>query len=138
MRHCQYVGYDISASMLDAARGGARPLLRCRFVGRDEPRPEVDYCLASGVFNVSLGADPELWFEYMTHAWDEMNRLARRAFAFNCLSAHADIEGRTNLLHYADPLRVLDHCRRAYSPRVALLQDYPLPEFTVIVRKPRS
>ena len=137
MRHCAYIGYDISASMLEAARRRPCPLISCRYVGRNEPLPEGDYCLASGVFNVSLGTAPEVWFEYMTHVWDEMNRVGRRAFAFNCLSASSDVDRRTDLLYYADPARVFDYCRRRYSPWVALLHDYPLPEFTVIVRKPQ-
>jgi SAM-dependent methyltransferase len=137
MRHCAYIGYDISASMRAAARRRPCPLISCRYVGRNEPLPEGDYCLASGVFNVSLGTEPGVWFEYMTHVWDEMNRVGRRAFAFNCLSASSDVDRRTDLLHYADPARVFDYCRRRYSPWVALFHDYPLPEFTVIVRKPQ-
>ena len=30
---------------------------------------------------------------------------------------------------------MFDLCKRRYSPRVALLHDYPLYEFTVLVRK---
>jgi SAM-dependent methyltransferase len=137
MPHCEYIGYDISESMLDAARSRPCPLVSCRFAGKNDPLPEVDYCLASGVFNVSLGTEPEAWFTYMTRVWDEMNRVGRLAFAFNCLSTYFEGERRPHLLYYADPARVLDYCRRTYSPWVALLHDYPLPEFTVIVRKPQ-
>jgi SAM-dependent methyltransferase len=134
-RHlCEYIGYDIAGPMLEAARSAARPLVGCRFVGRGDPLPAADYCLASGVFNVSLGTDPDVWFRYMTRVWDHMHDLGRVAFAFNCLSAQAGAD-RTGHLYHADPARVLAHCRRRYSPRVSLLHDYPLPEFTVVVRK---
>jgi hypothetical protein len=33
-----------------------------------------------------------------------------------------------------DPLRLFDHCKRTFSPDVALLHDYPLWEFTILVR----
>ena len=42
---------------------------------------------------------------------------------------------RRDDLFYADPREVFDLCVRQFSPRVALLHDYPLFEFTVIVRK---
>jgi hypothetical protein len=38
-------------------------------------------------------------------------------------------------LYYADPLYLFDHCRVHYSKWVALLHDYGLYEFTVVVRK---
>ena len=138
IRNCEYIGYDISASMLEAARGRPRPLPSCRFVNGDEPLPKVDYCLASGIFNVRLGTEPDVWFEYMTHVWEEMNEVSRVAFGFNCLSTSSHTDGRTDQLYYADPARVLDYCTRRYSPWVALLHDYPLHEFTVVVRKAGS
>jgi SAM-dependent methyltransferase len=132
---CRYVGYDISDAMLRAASSRPGALDHRRFVGAPEALPEVDYCVASGVFNVSLGVPPEAWFAYMAGIWDEMSRLSRVAFAFNCLSALAEGPKRLQLLYYADPARVFEHCRRTYAPFVSLLHDYPLPEFTLVVRK---
>jgi hypothetical protein len=37
-------------------------------------------------------------------------------------------------LYYADPLFFFEHCRQRFSRRVALLHDYPLYEFTILVR----
>ena len=37
-------------------------------------------------------------------------------------------------LFYGDPARMFDLCMQRFSPRVALLHDYPLYEFTIIVR----
>jgi hypothetical protein len=37
-------------------------------------------------------------------------------------------------LFYADPLALFEHCRTRFSRRVALLHDYPLYEFTLLVR----
>jgi hypothetical protein len=38
-------------------------------------------------------------------------------------------------LFYADPCVYFDLCKRRYSRQVALLHDYGLYEFTLIVRK---
>jgi len=37
-------------------------------------------------------------------------------------------------LYYADPRLYFDYCKRNFSRHVALLHDYGLWEFTVIVR----
>ena len=38
-------------------------------------------------------------------------------------------------LYYADPCELFDRCKRRYSRNVALLHDYDLYEFTILVRK---
>jgi hypothetical protein len=38
-------------------------------------------------------------------------------------------------LYYADPRAIFDHCKRTFSRWVALLHDYGLYEFTILVRK---
>jgi hypothetical protein len=38
-------------------------------------------------------------------------------------------------LHYADPGRLFDYCKRRFARNVALLHDYGLYEFTLLVRK---
>jgi hypothetical protein len=51
------------------------------------------------------------------------------------LSTYSDPEKRRDDLFYADPCEMFDLCKRRFATRVALLHDYPLFEFTVIVRK---
>jgi len=41
-------------------------------------------------------------------------------------------------LYYADPCFIFDYCKRNFSRNVALLHDYELYEFTIIVRKQGS
>jgi len=38
-------------------------------------------------------------------------------------------------LYYADPIFLFEHCRRTFSRFVSLIHDYPLYEFTILVRK---
>ena len=64
-----------------------------------------------------------------------MNDVSLKGFAFNVLTLYSDVEKRRFDLHYADPLALFDHCKRYYSRFVTLLHDYPLYEFTILVRK---
>lgn len=61
-------------------------------------------------------------------------RSGRRGFGFNLLSLSSDAEKRRPHLFYADPARMLRHCLDRYGRHVALLQDYGLWEFTLLVR----
>jgi hypothetical protein len=63
-----------------------------------------------------------------------MATLARRGFAFNALTSYADSEKKRADLYYADPGYWFDFCKRGHSRRVTLLHDYPLYEFTLLVR----
>jgi hypothetical protein len=53
------------------------------------------------------------------------------------LTKYSDAErmaGRPDLF-YGDPLFFFDFCKRNFSRNVALLHDYGLYDFTIIVRK---
>jgi hypothetical protein len=54
------------------------------------------------------------------------------------LSLSSDPERRRANLHYADPVEMLAVCLSRYGRSVALLQDYGLYEFTVVVRHDQS
>jgi hypothetical protein len=38
-------------------------------------------------------------------------------------------------LYYADPLWLFDYCKRNLSKQVALLHDYGMYDFTILVRR---
>jgi hypothetical protein len=61
-------------------------------------------------------------------------RVGKRGFAFNALSLASDPQRRRDDLFYADPSETLAHCLMRFGRNVALLHDYGLYEFTVIVR----
>jgi hypothetical protein len=64
-----------------------------------------------------------------------MHRVTRHGFSFNCLTAYSDPDKIRPDLHYADPCALFDLCKRKFSRNVALLHDYDLYEFTILVRK---
>ncbi|KAQ37574.1 hypothetical protein AJ39_03274, partial [Mycobacterium tuberculosis MD14844] len=63
------------------------------------------------------------------------NAASRRGFSFNCLTSYSDASKMRDDLYYADPCALFDLCKRRYSKSVALLHDYGLYEFTILVRK---
>jgi SAM-dependent methyltransferase len=133
--HGTYHGFDIAESMVSCAESLHRADPRCSFSSNAELIAPADYTFASGIFNVTLGCDPAVWKEYIVDTLSTLDRLTKKAFAFNMLSTYSDLERRRSDLFYADPLFFFDICKRKFSPRVALLHDYPLYEFTVLVRK---
>jgi SAM-dependent methyltransferase len=130
-----YFGYDISKSMIQAATANFGRLPSCTFSSDESLLSTVDFTLASGIFNVKLHFDDSTWENYITSTLEKIHSISRRGFAFNALSIYSDPERRRPDLHYADPLQLFDHCKRNYSRFVALLHDYPLFEFTILVRK---
>lgn len=130
-----YHGYDISADMLEAARARQPEASHTRFVRAAAPDHIADYGIASGIFNVRLQTSNPEWQQYIRATLDALDRTSRRGFAFNALSTYSDAEKQRPDLYYADPLAWFDHCKRHYSPHVALLHDYGLYEFTLLIRK---
>jgi SAM-dependent methyltransferase len=130
----RFIGYDIAPSMIQKA---------CELYGEGadhqwrigaEPTEVADFAIASGIFNVKGDTPNDLWRQYVYHTIDIVARAGRQGFAFNVLSLSSDPDRRRPNLYYADPNEVLDYCLAHYGRSVALLQDYGLYEFTMIVR----
>ena len=134
-RNFSYQGYDISAEMVGAARRRLRGQPNARISLGAQPGEPADYAVASGVFNVRLQRSDSSWFEYILATLDALHAASRRGFSFNCLTSYSDADRMRDYLYYADPRLMFDHCKRRYSPQVALLHDYGLYEFTILVRK---
>lgn len=130
-----YLGVDVSQDMILAAESRHKTKSNARFITAAEPDAESDYAMASGIFNVRLGRTDEEWFDYLSATLDVLDRTSRRGFAFNCLTSYSDEDKKRDYLYYADPCRLFDLCKRRYSRQVALLHDYGLYEFTILVRK---
>lgn len=130
-----YCGCDISPEMVKAAHQQFGSDTGAAFVTGSQPPRIADYGFASGIFNVRLGRTDDEWEAYMTATLDVMTQTSRRGFAFNCLTSYSDADRMRPNLYYASPTSVFDICKRRYSRHVALLHDYGLFEFTVLIRK---
>lgn len=130
-----YAGIDVSESMVRAAALRNSGKSGARFVVAGEPDEVADYGVASGIFNVRLDRSDEQWLAYLESTLDVLDRTSRLGFSFNCLTAYSDADKMRDYLYYADPCLLFDLCKRRYSRNVALLHDYGLYEFTILVRK---
>ena len=130
-----YTGIDVSAEM---ARAGARRFgdrADADFICAARPNREADYSVASGIFNVRLERSDAEWRGYIEATLDLLHAASRRGFSFNCLTSYSDAWKMRDELYYADPCALFDLCKRRYSKSVALLHDYGLYDFTILVRK---
>jgi hypothetical protein len=127
-----YLGLDVSADMINEAR---RLHVQGAFELASRSPRLADYAVASGIFNVALDQKRDCWEQYVKDTLDMMHAATKRGFAFNCLTSYSDDECRRAHLYYGDPCFFFDLCKRRYSRQVALLHDYGLYEFTIIVRK---
>jgi SAM-dependent methyltransferase len=132
-----YTGCDISADMIAAAHSRHAASGRVQFVTGSEPPAVADYSVASGIFNVRLGHTDAEWRDCMAATIYALDQSSTHGFAFNCLSSYSDADRMRDYLYYADPCALFDLCKRRYSRDVALLHDYGLYEFTLLVRKAR-
>jgi len=129
-----YTGYDISQAMITEARklhkqDGAHWATELK---KEDP---YDFVFASGIFNVKLDSDDKTWEKYMVNTLDTINEHAVKGFSFNVLTRYSDKELMRDNLYYADPAFLFDYCKCNFSRHVALLHDYPLYEFTIVVKK---
>jgi SAM-dependent methyltransferase len=127
-----YVGFDVCTPMVTAARAAVTDP-RCTFTDRESDLPQVDYALASGIFNVRLEASEAAWHDHIEATLTKLAEHSRRGFAFNMLTRYADKDRMRDYLCYADPGRYFGLCKERWSRNVALLHDYDLYEFTIVV-----
>lgn len=106
---------------------------RCWHLGAAAPEA-CDCGLASGILNVRRGTDPAGWAGYVDETIDQIASGSTKGFGFNMLTLSSDPDKRQPHLFYADPVTMLANCLSRYGRHVALLQDYGLWEFTVLVR----
>ncbi|HMY36489.1 MAG TPA: class I SAM-dependent methyltransferase [Bacteroidia bacterium] len=130
-----YTGYDISEKMIEAAQA-KYPDSNCVWIhGNPTLLSEFDYVVASGIFNVKLDQTYGDWQDYIEKTIDQMNVLSNKGFSFNILTKYSDAEFMKDHLYYADPCYYFDYCKTKFAKNIALLHDYDLYEFTILVRK---
>jgi SAM-dependent methyltransferase len=131
----RYCGFDISSQMIAKARELHSAMSQVAFVSEESGLSHADYTVASGIFNVKLQTPATEWERYMLQTLEAINRLSAKGFAFNVLTKYSDPEFMRPDLYYADPLFLFDYCKAKFSRFVSLIHDYPLYEFTILVRK---
>jgi len=124
----KYRGIDITPAMIDVAakRFPNQDFKVCNILD-NPPEPQfVDYVVASGVFYLRQ-SEPMVFMQAMVRA---LFAACRKGLAFNSLSSwFLDREAGE---FYADPAEVISWCRQL-SPRIVLLHDYHLRDFTIFL-----
>ena len=130
-----YYGVDILPDVVTKARTGFGDNPHITFETDVNDIPQIDYAVASGVFNIRLDASYEDWTAYVIENLCLLHEKTTRGFASNFLTKYSDPDRMVDRLYYADPGYLFDYCKRHFSKNVALLHDYQLYDFTLIVRK---
>lgn len=132
-----YFGYDILAEMIDEANRIHKASSNCSFsiIERTEELKVADYTLSSGIFNPRFGEPDEKWKEHILSTLSIMNEKSVKGFSFNALTTYSDKHLMKQELYYSDPLWLFDYCKRNFSRNVALLHDYDIYDFTILIRK---
>ena len=132
-----YYGYDIVEKSLKAGREKYKNDDKVSFNASLDEIPVCDYLVASGVFNIKMEADYDSWTAYVIDNLETFNKKTSRGFAVNFLTSYSDADRMAERpdLYYADPCHIFDYCRRHFSRNVALLHDYKIWDFSILVRK---
>lgn len=130
----RYIGYDVSEAMIAEAERLHHGDQNCEWRVGAEPTEPADYAIASGILNVKGSVPHTVWETYVLDTVMLLGTSSKLGFAVNMLTTSSDHDRRRDDLHYVDPADMLRLCLDRFGRSVALLQDYGLYEFTVIVR----
>jgi hypothetical protein len=134
-KFASYTGFDITQAMLDKAAEMFGNITSCRFTRDENTLSTADYTIGSGLLSLKLDASNEQWEEYVLQLLDKLWALSKKGLAFNSLTKYSDPERMRPDLYYPDPCFLFDYCKTRFSKNVALLHDYGVYEFTILVRR---
>ena len=130
-----YKGYDFVPAMIAHAKQSTGSEKNEFFIAADCLVP-ADYTVASGVFNVMLGADVPTWEAYIEKTLHMLAATSSRGFSVNFLGPPHRASRRLQELYRTRPERWIGYCADAFNASVEAFGDYGLHEFTLCVRKP--
>jgi SAM-dependent methyltransferase len=133
----EYYGIDLIEKMVLAGREAHRDFPNAHFTINEKEVPLADYLLAGAIFNIKMEASYKEWQEFTLQTLWNMDNLCSKGFSFNMLTKYSDADRMAKRpdLFFGDPLRYFDFCKRNFSRNVALLHDYGLYDFTILIRK---
>jgi SAM-dependent methyltransferase len=97
----KYSGIDISPKMISTAKERFHDDELAMF-SNSLVIPHSDFAVASGIFNVSLGADSKAWLAYCEQLICQMWEASGRGVVFNMLSSDSDQGLHKSELSYFD------------------------------------
>ena len=133
----EYYGIDLIEKRVRAGREAHKDFPNAHFTTDEKDVPLADYLLACAIFNIKMETPYEEWQEFTLQTLRNMDKLCSKGFSFNMLTKYSDTDRMAERpdLFLGDPLLYFDFCKRNFSRDVALLHDYGLYDFTILVRK---
>jgi SAM-dependent methyltransferase len=133
----EYYGVDLIEKMIVTGREVHKDFPNAHFSTDEKEIPVNDYLVAQGIFNIKMDSPYDEWQEMIVETLPRMDALCCKGFSFNMLTKYSDANRMAQRpdLFYGDPLFFFDFCKRNFSRNVALLHDYGLYDFTILVRK---
>jgi SAM-dependent methyltransferase len=129
-----YNGYDLSEEMLSKSKERLEGFKGdLKLINSSKISTPADFTFVSGTFNVRFESTYEEWKKFIEEALTMINQSSNFGFSFNLLIKYVDWEEPH--LFYGDPCFWFDFCKLNFSKQVSLLHDYPLYEWTILVRK---
>ena len=129
-----YIGSDISDTMIGLARRRWKKATHAQFALTGDNFPEVDYTVASGIFNVCLGRPQGQWERYVADTLVSVQRASRRGFSVNFMAPEVLLtrpEARGQL-YVTEQTKWSEYCKESLGCDVQVLKNYGLPEFTIL------
>ncbi len=127
----RYRGYDISKAMLEQAKKRITDP-RAAFAISGEALEVADYSFVSGAYNLIMQAAILEWRDYAARSLCRLWDRTAKGLAFNMLSATEQVV--VGNLYRTPPDFFIDLFRRLKA-EVTLIDDYPLDEWTLLVRR---
>lgn len=131
----RYCGYDIISDVVESANNAFRSDPRVSFASKLKDGEVYDYVVASGTFNYKGTSSHDDWMSNVLEELQVMNKYSVYGFASNFLTIYSDFEKMQDHLFYPNPCEIFDYCKKHFSRNVAILHDYDLYDFTLLVRK---
>jgi SAM-dependent methyltransferase len=132
-----YYGFDMIEKMAEAGRDAHQDFTNAHFFHSESDLTVADYLTAGSIFNNKFEANTDEWQNMVVATLRRMNAFCTKGFSFNILTKYSDEDRMVQRpdLFFGDPLFFFDFCKRNFSRNVALLHDYDLYDFTILVRK---
>lgn len=129
----EYLGIDLSPEMVRRGRRRHAGDGHVRFVVGRSVSQTSDYVVASGIMNVMVGFSLLTWEKFVSTMLLDMHRMSKAGFAVNFLKKPGQPSQRGQL-YCTTPGKWAQFCERELGRSIEILDDYGLPEFTLLAR----
>jgi SAM-dependent methyltransferase len=133
-----YSGVDISPAMIAHACRLYSRRPNIRFAVGSACSRTADYSLASGIFNVKLEQDIDVWEFFIEQTLSGLKAKSRRGFSVNFMLPARESHAASKMLYRTTPERWAEFCRDRLDCSVETNMSYGLREFTLLVRSRKA